>query len=88
MPTDTVVIVNKNWERVTVNARKGNFLDPNLNTDLGERELARNQNWTLYSDGESIHYRRDRDPGNPDGAMTDFVHRPCYATGKTYEESV
>ena len=88
MATDTVILRNDHWESVTVEVFMGNEADPEANASLGTRNLALNEDWTIYSEAQDIFYRRDNDPDYPDGTMTDFTHRPCYGNGETYEESI
>lgn len=88
MPTDTVILQNTNWNSVNVEVRKGNYDNAESNPSLGSRTLTRNSDWTIYSDGEDIFYRRDTDPDHPNGQWTSWIHRPCYGQGHTYEENI
>ena len=88
MPTDTVILTNTRWNRVTVEVRKGNNSNAESNPSLGSRTLNRNIDWRINSEGEDVFYRRDSDPDHPNGSMTMWTHRPCYGNGQTYQENI
>ena len=88
MPTDTVIITDVNWNKVKVEAVKGNNADPNANPSEGSQTLSRNGDWKIYSEGEDVWYRRDTNPDHPNGQMTPWTHRPCYGNGQTYQENI
>lgn len=90
MPIDTVILRNKSWNSMTVEARIGNNTVPENNPLVSgsPKVLYLNNDWNILSDGEDVYYRRDADPDNPDGTMTDWSLRPCYGNGETYVEDL
>lgn len=90
MAIDTVILRNKSWNIVSVEARKGNNTNPEENPPVEDspKTLNLNQDWIIESDAEDVYYRRDADPDNPDGTMTDWTLRPCYGNGETYIEDL
>src|SRR6185369_5775009 len=81
--TSTVILMNENWAKVTVEVRKGNNGEIEKNPSLGKKTLTKGQEWRIESQGESIYYRRDTDPDHPNGKMTVWTHRPVYNSKQT-----
>lgn len=83
--SSTVHLINKNWNVVTVEVRKGNNAEPTANPSAGSRLLQRNEDWRISTD-DDIWYRRD---ANPDGTFTLWTHRPVYpGNPQDYTETV
>ena len=90
MATDTVILRNESWNSITVEALMGNkgVVEENAPVDGSPRLLYLNEDWVIESNGEDVYYRRDADPDNPDGIMTNWSVRPCYGNGETYVEDL
>jgi len=90
MPEDTVILRNVNWNRVKVEARKGNAgnIESNPPVSGSPKTLQRDEDWVIRSNAEDVYYRRDTDPDHPTGEMSVWTHRPCYGNGETYEEEI
>jgi hypothetical protein len=70
-----ISLYNRDWQTgINVEARQGNSFDPNQNQNLGRRRLLHHANWVINSGTDDIQYRRDRDPGHPDGSMTEWTN--------------
>jgi hypothetical protein len=71
----SITLHNRDWQNgVNVQAQRGPYLDPNQNTDLGERQLQYNADWIIDSGTDDVQYRRDTDPDHPDGTMTPWTN--------------
>ena len=84
MPMDTVILRNTSFNRLTVEARMGNSPIPENNASLGQRVLALGEDWAIPCPGETVFIRRDANPDNPDGRMTNWNGQACMGMGKAY----
>jgi hypothetical protein len=65
---------NRDWQNgVNVEARQGSHIVPEQNPSLGTCWLQYNENWVITSGTDDVFYRRDTDPNNPNGNMTEWV---------------
>jgi hypothetical protein len=86
MPSDTVILNNPFWNRVKVEARRGNNSIPENNASLGSRVLSRGSNWIIPSDAEDVYFRREAQPDLADGVMVAaWTRMPCFGKGETFQ---
>jgi hypothetical protein len=70
-----MTLYNRDWQTgVNVEAHQGMSFDPNQNPSLGTRHLTYQTSWIIDSGTDDVQYRRDTDPDNPDGRMTDWTN--------------
>ena len=85
--TSIVNLHNRSWDQVRVQVRMGNRVNPDENRLLGIFILRRGEFRSIPCEREDVWYRREKNPNNPDGEWTKWVHRPCYeGKPQTYDE--
>jgi hypothetical protein len=71
---------NPQWDRVTVEVRRGNNNSCDDNTPYQTKQMLRDDTWEIEHDEMDICWRRDVDPDNPDGEMMGW-NRQSYLDG-------
>lgn len=66
------------WPQTHLQVRKGNYAVPEQNALVYDGTLTSANPVTIDADGESLYYRRDNDPGNPDGTFTGWDDHVTY----------
>jgi hypothetical protein len=83
-----VILKNNHWNRVRVQARKGNQSNCEERFDLGTNSLNKGEIWTIPTINESICYRRESRPDNPDGRWGNWVNIAAYPNSTTIEQEI
>jgi hypothetical protein len=74
-----IIIIDRDWDQVTVQVRKGNNGDPEQNPSMGEQTLQRGgEPWRFLSEGESVWYRREADPIHHTGQWGNWTDQPVF----------
>ena len=78
-----VVLVNKQWEMVNVEVRRGNEPDCANNATFETKKLFRSDKWSIPAPSVDVCYRRDRDPDHPNGQWTNWRKVSPTSSGDT-----
>ena len=83
MPQDTVNWNNNFWDSTTIEIRTDHYIgNPTKNPVVTTVTLARGGKHTEVSNGDGFYWIRLYP------SSINYVHRPCYGNGDTYEEEI
>jgi len=70
----TITFHNQSWKKgVNVEVHFGDDDKPNVNSSIGIRQIAYQEDWRVSCSAAILQYRRDRNPDNPEGQMTGWT---------------
>jgi len=75
-----VHLVNKQWNSVVVEVRRGDSTDPEQNSLVpgSPFTIPKGGEQVISSDGLDVFYRRPNDPNNPASGWTSWYHRSVF----------
>jgi hypothetical protein len=83
-----VILRNTLWNQVTVQVRKGDYADPMQNTEWGEFTLTKTDNERIIPTTQSLHFRRESQPGSNNGKFSDWHHIPVYTNSEDITQQI